>query len=119
MPERNSFDQNILTAIWLNELRSQVTSFTENTLTYRRRFRPIAIQQRARLALLRVAFRPTAAGAAFPRPPMIAVGVSINYTFAGNGHVLLLTSIAQRRIVHQLHDFPPRAKDEQVLHRIA
>src|SRR5262245_40023908 len=102
MTKRHAFDQHILTTIRLNEHRPQETAFAEDTLADRRAFGNVFVECRARLALFRIALLPATTGASFPRPPMLAVGVAIDDTRAGDGDVLLFEGVNERRVAHQL-----------------
>ena len=51
-------------------------------------------------AMLDLSRLPPAVGATLPRPPMFAIAIAINGALAGDGDVLLLESIDERRVVH-------------------
>src|SRR5882672_1002879 len=118
VPERDPFNQNVLAPVRLNELWPQVTAFTIDALVYGRSVGHLFVQERARLTLIRIAFLPSALRSSFPRPPMIAISITVDHAFACDRHIRLLKRVDQRRVVHQLHAFPSRKNQWQVLLRI-
>ena len=63
-------------------------------------------QQLSVLALIGITFFPAALIPAFPRPPVLTIGIAINRAAAGDSNVLLLKGIDKGRVVHQLDPFP-------------
>ena len=117
-PKRHAFDQNIMTAVGLNELRPQIAAFAKYAFTHRRCPGDVIIKQRARFTLIWIAFFPTALRPSFPRPPMFAIGIAVDHAFTGDRHISLLKGIDERRVIHQLHTFPSSKDQRQVLPRI-
>src|SRR5437016_1284325 len=93
MPERDAFDQNILAAIRLEQVRTQITSLAEDSLAHGRALGNHFLKQGSRFARAGVSLLPSAAGAPGPRPPIFAISLAIDYTFAGDCDVLLLKGI--------------------------
>ena len=77
----------------LNEVRSQITFITKNTLAHGRALGNHLLKQSSRLARVGVTLLPPAAGAPGPRPPMFAIGLAVDYSFAGNRDVLLFKGV--------------------------
>src|SRR2546425_12211155 len=115
IPERDAFDQNILTAIWLQEHWPQITSVAEHSLAYGRAFVDVLIKQTARLALIGITFLPSTTSSSFPWPPMFAIGLAVDDACAGDRDVPLLKGIDEWRVAHQLHAFPAGENDGQIL----
>src|ERR1051325_6517963 len=113
--DRDAFDKDVLTAVGLNELRSQVVAFAEHTLAHRHVLFHHLRERVARLQLVRVAFLPPALGAALPRPPVRCVALAVERAFARDGDVLLLEGVDEGRVVHQLHPLPTREDQRQIL----
>src|SRR5437762_6615059 len=91
--QRHALDQNILAAIGLEQVRSQITSFAEDSLAHGRALGNHLLKQSSRLARTGVALFPAAARASRPRPPIFAIGLAVDYAFAGDRDVLLLKGI--------------------------
>src|SRR6266702_5622217 len=113
--KRDSFDQNVLTAIWLQEHRTQITSFPEDSFAHGGAFRDVLVKQTAGVALFVITFFPATARASFPRPPIFAISLAVDDPFAGDRDVLLLKGIDKRRVAHQFHTFPTREHIRQIL----
>src|SRR5215472_1644815 len=86
--ERHAFQQHILAAIRLDELRTQVMPFAENSLADRRALFGHGKESCAIGELVRLAFFPSAPGAAFPRPPVLAVGITVDDSLARDRNIL-------------------------------
>src|SRR5215471_16365318 len=99
IPERDAFDQDILAAMRLDKIRPQITALTKHAFTYRCAFGDHLLEQSPCLSRAGVACFPTASLTTGPRPPVLAISLTIKHALAGNGHVLLLKRIYERRIV--------------------
>src|SRR5205823_14133229 len=95
-----------LAAIGLHKLGTQVMAFAEYSLLYWYALFSHFKQQLPVLILIRITFFPAALIPAFPRPPVLTIGIAINHASAGDGDVLLLKGIDKGRVVHQLDPFP-------------
>src|SRR5882762_398969 len=93
VPERHAFNQNVLTAIRLEQIRPQITSFAENSLAHGRALSNHFLKQSSRLARAGVSLLPSAACAPSPGPPIFAISLAINYSFASDRDMFLLKGI--------------------------
>src|SRR5205807_4257166 len=89
MPERHAFNQNILAAMWLNQVRSQITFITKHALAHGRALGNHLLKQSPCLARVGIALLPSAALPTRPRPPVFAISLAVNYSFTGDRDVLL------------------------------
>src|SRR5947209_1512458 len=117
--KRDAFDEHVLRAVGLDELRSQITSLAEDAFSDGRALRNHLVEKSACLVLLGVTFLPAATCATLPGPPVGAIRLTINDAFARQRDVLLLEGINKWRVVHQLHPLPAREDDGQIFLRIA
>src|SRR5205807_7326294 len=106
IPERDSLNEHILAAIGLDKLRTQVMTLAEYSLLHWNALFSHFKQQLSILALIGTTFFPAALIPAFPRPPVLTIGIAINRAAAGDSNVLLLKGIDKGRVVHQLDPFP-------------
>src|SRR6478609_688306 len=68
--------------------------------------------------LIRLAFFPSTLGAAFPRPPVLAICIAVDGSRAGDRDVFLFKGIEEGRVVHQLNAFPA-SEDQRIFTGIA
>src|SRR6185503_13804968 len=77
------------------------------------------LEQRVSIrTLLAHAFFPAVLGTTVPGPPVFVVALAVEYTFAGDGDVLLFEGIDEWREVEELDSFPAREDDRQVVFRV-
>src|SRR5690242_16143769 len=112
----HAFNQNVLRAIWLNKLRAEIVSGTEDALLWwnalcRHFDQFLAI---GRLILSRTGTRRPRRS---PIPPVIFVGVTVDLSLTRDRQILLLEGIDEGRVVHALGAFPAR-EDQRILRRI-
>ena len=117
--DTEAFDQDILAAVRFDELRTEVAAVAEDAFGDGDVFLGLVNEFVPRCFLVRVAFLPTAVRAAFPRPPVVAIGLAVEGAGAGDRDVLLLEGVDERRVVHALDALPAGEDDGQVVTRIA
>src|SRR5579863_10204474 len=65
------------------------------------------------------ALRPAAVGAAFPWPPVLAIAISVERSFARYRDVLLSIRVEEGRVVHALDSLPACVDQRKIALRIA
>src|SRR5690606_10172539 len=95
-------------AIRLDEAWPQVVTFPEDSLLDRDAIGDHLHQAQARCGLLRLSPGPTMPRLAFPRPPMIGVGLAVESSIARQRHVPRFNCFGEPRVVHELHPLPAR-----------
>src|SRR6185503_6784081 len=103
--------QHVLTTVGLNELRSQVVTFPEDSVLDRNTFFRHPEQCRAMRTLLTHAFFPAVLRAPVPWPPVFVVTLAVERAFAGDRDVSLFERVDERRVVEEFDTFPTREDD--------
>src|ERR1044072_4496255 len=116
--DADAFDEHVRTAVGLDELRAEVVAFAKNALADRRAALGQLFERLARLQLVGCALLPAVALLTLPRPPVFVVAVAIERACAGDGDILLLKGIDERRVVHQFHTFPAREDEREIFRRV-
>src|SRR5207237_1282964 len=93
-------------AMWLNQVRSQITFITKHALAHGRALRNHLLKQSSRLARAGVSLLPSATLPTRPRPPVFAISLAVNYSFTGDRDVRLLEGVDESGVAHQFHAFP-------------
>ena len=89
----DSFDENTLATVGLDELRSEEMSRAENSFAHRNRLLSHLEKHSSILKLIRIPILPAVFGAPNPRPPGFRTGLTVECSRAGDGDVLLLEGI--------------------------
>src|SRR5258708_8806977 len=89
----NAFEQHVLAAIRLNELRPQIVPLAEYSFAHGYTFLAHLKERGAGLRLVGIAFLPPALAAPFPRPPALTASLPIDPPFAAHAAILLPKSI--------------------------
>ncbi len=110
----HAFDEDVPAAVGLDERRPQEVTGTVHPLRDRHAVFGLFAQ-----AVAVGDLRAGMVGAPFPRPPVRLVGAAVERPLAGDGHVLALEGVDQRRVIHQLDAFPPRQHEGVTLGIVA
>src|SRR5437763_15752684 len=78
IPKRDALNEHILAAIGLDKLGTQVMAFAEYSLLHGNACFSHFKQQLSILTLIGITFFPAALIPAFPRPPVLTLGIAIN-----------------------------------------
>src|SRR5437660_5002322 len=106
----NAFDQDIARTIRLNEIWSQVVSFSEDSILHRHSALTVIEQ----LADAGTGGSFAAFFASGPRPPVLIRSRAIERAATCNSDILLFERVDERRVVHALSAFEARVKNRQI-----
>src|SRR5215211_4399943 len=116
--DRHVRNENVLTSVWLDELRTEVVALAKSTLRNGYsllRHRHETLPSRGVVGCARA---PTVLSTPLPGPPVLEARLAVERALARNRDVLLLERIDQRRVSHQLRSLEPREHRREVVTRI-
>src|SRR6185369_7380105 len=91
---RDPIDQDVLAAVWLNEVRTQTRSFSKDAFTYGSSFRSEIDQPLPGCCLTRSQV-----------PPVCVVRLAVQDSSAGDRQISLFKGVNEGRVIHQLGSF--------------
>ena len=105
LQDGDAVDEDVLAAVWLDEVRPQERPGPEHALRDRHAARA-HLEEACAGRHLR-GFGRQGPGA-LPGPPVLVARLAVERALAGDRDVALLEGVDERRVVHQLDAFPPR-----------